>query len=505
MRYDWSLFPLRPSGKIGRVVIPFALPLLAVAFLLGLFVRGWAIFDDFWFDEIWSWKLVGGVHSVFGVFFGIRHDNSHPINSLFMYFIGDCRRWFVYRLLSLTTGIGAMVMAALVPARKNRSEPVFAFLIVAGSFIFVTYSSEARGYQPMVFFALLSFHALDRGLEDGRKTWNTIFGLGAILGFLSHFSFLHFYAAALLWSGWNILSRQCDWRARFVAFANRHCVPVAFITLYYFTAVRGMTIGGTNEETVQSVASSALALIWGLPAGEIAGALALAWSLVVFALELNSLRREKSDLWIFYLGAILIFPAAFMVLFPPWALFPRYFLVSVTFFSLLAARFLARCFNHGVAGKIFALALMTLILTGNGTRILRYLRVGKGHYLEAVRYLAENTKGSQIMLGSNQDLRSTIPLEFYSRYLPSGKKFIYLPVSDWPKQSPEWYLFHRQDETPVPDPKIGLSYRYHFDRVRIFPYYGLSGFEWILYHRSSEDRFIPPSSSDPVSVSSPAK
>src|SRR3954471_23230922 len=49
-----------------------------------------AIFDDFWFDEIWSWEIVRQLKSPLDVLTlpQAQSDNNHPLNTLFMYLIG---------------------------------------------------------------------------------------------------------------------------------------------------------------------------------------------------------------------------------------------------------------------------------------------------------------------------------------------------------------------------------------------------------------------------------
>src|SRR5437016_1144243 len=69
-------------------------------------VRMYALSDDFWFDEIWSWQITTQVHSVGEIFTSgdAQIDNNHPLNSMFMYMLGDRKIWQVYRILSFLTG-----------------------------------------------------------------------------------------------------------------------------------------------------------------------------------------------------------------------------------------------------------------------------------------------------------------------------------------------------------------------------------------------------------------
>ena len=50
-----------------------------------------AIHDDFWLDEIWSLQFSKLVEGPLDVLFRpeLRHDNNHPLNTLWMYVLGE--------------------------------------------------------------------------------------------------------------------------------------------------------------------------------------------------------------------------------------------------------------------------------------------------------------------------------------------------------------------------------------------------------------------------------
>lgn len=56
---------------------------------------------------------------------------------------------------------------------------------------------------------------------------------------------------------------------------------------------------------------------------------------------------------------------------------------------------------------------------------MEFLKNGRGHYLDAVMYLAEHTKDKIITVGSDHDFRNEMVLSFYAKYLPSGKEIVY--------------------------------------------------------------------------------
>src|SRR3989442_8425256 len=88
-------------------------------FLIGAIVIGayalrlFAARDEFWVDEIISWRFARSPQaSVLGILFGIHSDNNHHLNTLWMYLIGDRWQWMWYRVPAVLFGAGAVALAA---------------------------------------------------------------------------------------------------------------------------------------------------------------------------------------------------------------------------------------------------------------------------------------------------------------------------------------------------------------------------------------------------------
>src|SRR5205085_1954017 len=109
-----------------------------------------------------------------------------------------------YRIPAFVSGIGAIVAAAHTMARFGRAESMMAALLVAISFPFVFYSSEARGYAMASFLAIVAFDALLADLDRPRLWTAALFSAACVLGFLAHLTFVHFYLAAMFWSVFRI-------------------------------------------------------------------------------------------------------------------------------------------------------------------------------------------------------------------------------------------------------------------------------------------------------------
>ena len=77
---------------------------------------------------------------------------------------------FAYRLPSIISGIGMVVLAAIIGRRRNPREGLIGAALVAVSYPMVNYAAEARGYAPMLLAALAAYALLERWLEDERPT-----------------------------------------------------------------------------------------------------------------------------------------------------------------------------------------------------------------------------------------------------------------------------------------------------------------------------------------------
>src|SRR5277367_6430701 len=108
-----------------------------------------------WLDEIWSIRLAQTAGSPLGVFVKLHHDNNHWLNTLVLYFLGPGRPFWSYHLLPEISGIGTVVVGYLL-ARPHGARAVLCVLILLGASEFlVEFSTDARGYAPAGFFALV--------------------------------------------------------------------------------------------------------------------------------------------------------------------------------------------------------------------------------------------------------------------------------------------------------------------------------------------------------------
>jgi hypothetical protein len=135
---------------------------------------------------------------------------------------------------------------------------------------------------------------------------------------------------------------------------------------------------------------------------------------------------------------------------------------------------------------------MAAILGGNALLTARLLTYGRGGYQAAVRYLLEQSSGERILVGSDHDFRNKTVLAFYLMRAGDRDRVVYVEYGQWPPEGPEWIVFHHvgQSFTPARSAKDDRGNTYELTRV--FPFAGLSGFHWALYHNTNRPVNSPP-------------
>jgi hypothetical protein len=447
-------------------------------------LRFWACLGDLWLDEIWSLHAVEGLSSPLQVFTTIHHSNNNHLNTLLIYFLGVQTNWTIYRLPSVIAGVATVIVAGHIGYRRGRSEALLAMLLTAFSYVLIHFSSEARGYGLALLFDLVAFDFLESYL-DRRSVWKLVgFWLACILSLISHLMFVMVYAAFVVWSAVRLWRARDSWLSFFGRFALCHAVPLAAIALLYVIDIRHMEIGAAPDYQLITVVQETLSLTLGGPEfGPLAGVVSIVACGLLFA-GLREVWTENSDECVFYVTVILISPALFVLLVRPDFFAVRYLLGSALFFLILLSRLLATWLRRGTGRQFFALLLLALYLAANGWHTARLLQFGRGGYSEAVRFMAENTVGDTVVVSGDHDFRNAVVVEFYSKSLTPGKRVIYYPIG-WPLvNGAEWRILHRGEDEVAPQPVVMDKSGNRYKLVREYPYAGLSGFRWYLYHNS---------------------
>jgi hypothetical protein len=427
-----------------------------------------------WLDEVWSINLSRQAPSAADAFYNTHDDNSNPLNTLYLHYVSPGLDWAKYRFLSLVAGLLALAVLGWDP--EDRARGILAASLGAVSTHMILYATEARGYALMSLFSLACYRLL-RAPFPMKRSRAAAFGLCALLGFLSHPTFLYVYAALFLWAAAKIKP------AKRVKGLLELFGPATLAYVLFQAAAFPVRVGGASENNFATVLLSTLELWSGAPARVAAGLAGAAVLLALLGWELKNLRRERRDEFIFF-AALFAGACAFDAIFP--FRFERHFYAALPFALLLAAGALARLFRQHGAKRLIAGVIVLFFLIGNGARDRALAADGRGHYLEAIQRMAAETPGDEIAVASDHDKRNGMMVEFYGPLLGPPKKFVYVPQDRYRERTPDWYLIHSFDATRATAP-IGVTIKDvgHYALVDVYPYSGLSGWTWMLYRRDS--------------------
>jgi len=441
---------------------------------------------NLWLDEIWSVDFARGAESLHDLFVRFRHDNNHPLNTVFQYLVRQQTVFLVDRMLAVLSGIGALVVVGEWTQRVwGRRESVLSILFIGLSFPLLLYFSEARGYAPALFFAVLAFVSLERNLT-AFKPWRLhLFLAASALGVLSHSTFVIVTIALLVMHASVLLkNRTAPFPSRLPGFLLHQVPALAFPTIWYFLFVRGMEIGGGPVERKIDVVGQAAGYLLGLPVLPPWSWTALVLAVLLIGWGTRRLRKDERHEWMFFPAMLILAPALVLALARPKFVYFRYFILCFPFFYMLLAYSLARAtltWNRSV--RWFPWVMLSLLLIGHGPRDLALLRDGRGQYAAAWARIARDSKGEDVYVGSDHDFRNRMVLGFYAARASMGKLLYYVDQNDWKRRTPEWILITQGQEFIDPPDEIPFTdvgvYRY----VARYDAAPVSGWGWFLYRK----------------------
>ncbi|NLF24753.1 MAG: glycosyltransferase family 39 protein [Deltaproteobacteria bacterium] len=480
-----TTFPPNSKLVVGGVWI-------ALALIVGSWLRIQGVFcTEFWLDEIWSLTLAERLTSFTEVFQTLTSDNNHILNTLFLYFLGDAQPWFWYRLPALICGITILPLAAAAEYRRGPASQVIAVTLFSFSFLMVLYSSEARGYSPMLLSVVLCTYLLEKHLETGSKISLWLFNLGVVLGFLSHFSFILFYAGALSWSGFVLLRPRLS-AAAIGRMLKLHALPLALVSALYFGHIRFLTPGSSDLLPRTEIVLTAISLVWGGPVfsrnqlelGAV-GLLLVAALVTMTAGELRRLAKAGDHRWIFFLTTLLIAPAGVLIIFEPRVLSVRYFLSALACFYFLAAGMLAYMFRRGGAERGIALVMLGVFMAGNIVHLWHFSRDGRGHFKEALTVIANSSSEGQVCITSDQDFRHEMLLNYYRPQVQGAKRIRYTAITDSQQCKAQWFIKHSPDRNERPPQSFSTPDGMHYQLAATYRHATQSGWSIFLYRNRS--------------------
>ena len=491
-RNDDERSPARPVGSIHRVHEPVGVAhppgerkgagaawwtAAGAVVLAGAVLRILGAGGDLWLDEVWSVELARVAGSAGAVFTQLHHDNNHHLNTLWLLALGYDAGALPLRMLSVAAGTAAIAVAAVGDARRSLSILARAFLL-SFSYVAIHYGSEARGYGLALLFAVVAYVSMDRFLLTGRLAWAVAFAASAVLGLLSHLTFLYAVLAFLAW-GAAVAWRERGSRSLARGLTAAFLPPAACLAVLWTIDLRFLVVGGGPPYRFQDVLLEFLRATFGIPGG------ALGWlGLAALGLSVASLVRliRARDLrWVFFVVVIVIAPAATLGVLKPQYLAPRYFVVTVPFVLWLCADGLAWMSRTGRAGSALATALAVLFLAGNVAQAERLVRLGRGQYRAALEYIVRTDPGPVATVGSDNDFRNATVIRRHLPAIQGAARLRYVQSAEWTAMPPNWALAHRFEGDPPPDEVVVAGNGDRYVLVRVFPYAGLSGWDWYVY------------------------
>ena len=457
---------------------------IGLAVALGAALRIAGALGDLWFDEVWSVDLIRPIGSIGGIFWGINHDNNHFLNSLWMWAVGLDASPLVLRAASIAVGIVAVAAAGLIGLSRSPATAVASALAVAIAYGEVHYASEARGWSGMVACFLVEILLLERALAR-EPTVGLALAIAAVA--VVGLGWQMFMLPALfvlgLWAVNAIGMRTRDLGAilsgAFAVFwAAGLGVGAVLAGLVAIRSTHGMTGGGIATFTLPDLVDgygTMLARVAGVPEG-VPPAVTLAGACVLLALA-TALTRGRGDdrigLWLAFLVGLPILMIAVRL---PNVEMPRYFLAPATVFMLMLAETIVAAWTRGGAMRLVAVVLAGGFLFGNGHALARFLAEGRGHYSEAVAFMAAE---GPIVASGDHDLRGMKLLLHHARRL--GVEARWIETRELCRDLPRWLVVEdswRWNERMRP---IVIDCPIAFSRAFRAGQWGMSGASWTVY------------------------
>lgn len=457
---------------------------MALLALAALCLRLPAAFQDPWIDELWTWGLVRQADSFWSAITNPT-SNNHPLHTAFVWFVGDRSSFWPYRLPALATGVAAVLLAARSAGRHGRTAAIFAATLIAFSYVLTVYSSEARGYAPLVFFSLAAYETAWTWLDGGRKRWLAAFWLCAVLGFLSQYLFVVGWAAIALGIARRTLrAGEGDAvdrrRAGFVQLALMCGPPLVFFAVWGIAVARHVVNAGAPPFDAWHVVATTITWTLGWPAwAAIPGA---AFVLFVLVLDSVQLARRSDATWIVQVAGVLVLPAAGAFLLRDAYLAPRYFLVALAFWLLSLARVLGRGWADRGLSRAGALAVVTIFVIGGVARTIPFLRVGRGTNGLLVASMIERSSAPRPRVAGNYDFNVGAQLEWHARALPPGRGLEYVSVRRVASDGADFLVIEEPRFLEEPAPRLGVG-AFAFELVAVSRRAGPCGADWALYQR----------------------
>lgn len=453
-----------------------------LALTLVVVVRLFATAGDLALDEIWSLSFVK--QSIHGFFecFALKHDNNHILNTIVMFSLGPDLPGICYRIPAAILSVLSVWIAGRIAMRFGGLPAcVMAWILVGTSYLLILYSTEARGYSYLIFFAYLSWLFLLKTEATGRWTDAAVFSISASIGFLAHLTFLYCYAGFCIWTLRKFQTKR-SWTLLFA-----HVLPCATAAWLFLFFIRGMEIGGGPDADIASAVASTLSIVMG---GPLAGY--GCWffaATILLALAFGYFRCWQADraTAACYLTIIVLAPMVVLLKTRHSEIYPRYFLVPVAFALLVISNFVSKWWSAGLRGRIGQIAFVVVYIAGNSWWTERLLDHGRGEYSKALTWIGTQIHDGSATISTDHDFRNRKVFEYYANRLwPVNSPLVYVTLADRSREGTDWMILQNVEfEPPYPDQvkdPNGNSYRLQ----GVYRHQSLTGWNWWVYRQTSK-------------------
>jgi hypothetical protein len=462
-----------------RIKWAILLALLLSSILIIAAARG-----DLWLDEIWSLAFARDARSITDIFVRFQHDNNHPLNTLFLYFLGEQKIFLTHRLLAVLSGIGSMFLIGYIAKNEwGYREALCSILLTGTSFPLLLYFSEARGYAPAIFFALACYILLRQNSRHFTFGKLVLFWTYSILGILSHSTFIIAAAGFCIGNLAREFNVAGSVRQKYLRIIAHHAPPLIFYVWWYTFFLKNMVIGGGPVYQIRDVVAQGSAMMLGFPQAAGIEDAAMFFVLALIIAGVFFLYRERDSQWLFFLIILTFSPAVIYIISHPVIIYFRYFLVCAPFFYLLTSHLICKCLRfRPYYWRLFVVVAVAMVIAGQTQRDYQLLKFGRGQYSAAIEYIAKNSTGT-VLVGSNHDFRIKMLFDFYVARAAEGNRLCYIERYKWIHVLPEWIIGENISYQHPDEITVNRIWTYYF--IREYRSAEVSGWNWFLFRREA--------------------
>lgn len=488
----------RHRAQLYDPIQPIHVLIAVLIVAVGAWLRYRGALGDLWLDEIWSLNHAASMNAWHEAFWKVIHDNNHPLNTVYLYLVGDGKEPWVYRLLSIIAGTLSILVAGWAMARDGAGRMLTAMLLVAVVYPLVHFGSEARGYGLMVLFSYIAFIAVDRARERPQNMrW--LFGLAVMLGATSHLAILpivFMMGLAYMVREWR--AGRTFWDAIKVTFW--FCAPAAFGLAivgaglgYGFDHISSAWYGGRAAScpdqgcfvaALDDIARYASGGFGQEHVGLHAGLMAIFTIGIVLGLMMARHGRAYLYLMIF-LGA----PLIYLALGQPNVPYGRYFIGVFAFVPLILADAMGALRARSKAGRILMGAALLTFITANAWSVTSFHKIGRGQYGKVFEIITQNSGQTPFSIGSDHIFRFSMVFDHMAKRAELGSPIVYVRPEEIIQKRPEWFVRVQRQSSAPPPSNICLGDETTETVVVMYKlitsslHWGMSGMPWDVYHR----------------------